>query len=85
MSEEHEPVNIGNPQEITLLELAEMIKKLAGSSSEIVYMPLPTDDPKVRKPDTSKAEKLLNWKAEVPLEQGLRKTMEYFRKKLGLK
>jgi len=85
MSEEHEPVNIGNPQEITLLELAEMIKKLAGSSSEIVYMPLPTDDPKVRRPDTSKAEKLLNWKAEVPLEQGLRKTMEYFRKKLGLK
>lgn len=85
MSEEHEPVNIGNPQEITLLELAEMIKKLAGSTSEIVYMPLPTDDPKVRRPDTSKAEKLLNWKAEVPLEQGLRKTMEYFRKKLGLK
>lgn len=84
MSEEHEPVNIGNPHEVTLLELAELIKKLAGSTSEITYMPLPVDDPKVRRPDTAKAEKVLGWKAQVSLEEGLRRTMEYFRRKLGL-
>lgn len=84
MSEEHEPVNIGNPHEVTLLELAELIKKLAGSTSEITYMPLPTDDPKVRRPDTTKAEKILGWKAQVSLEEGLKKTMVYFRRKLGL-
>jgi dTDP-glucose 4,6-dehydratase len=84
LSEEHNPVNIGNPHEVTLLELAELIKKLAGSTSEIVYRPLPTDDPKVRRPDTSKAESLLGWKAQIPLEEGLKRTMEYFRRKLGL-
>lgn len=85
LSEEHNPVNIGNPHEVTLLELAELIKKLAGSTSEIVYRPLPADDPKVRRPDTSKAESLLGWKAQIPLEEGLKRTMEYFRRKLGLK
>ena len=84
MSEEHDPVNIGNPHEVTLIELAELIKKLAGSTSEITYMPLPVDDPKVRRPDTSRAEKVLGWKAQVSLEEGLRRTMEYFRRKLGL-
>jgi len=84
LSEEHNPVNIGNPHEVTLLELAELIKKLAGSTSEIVYRPLPADDPKVRRPDTSKAESLLGWKAQIPLEEGLKRTMEYFRRKLGL-
>lgn len=80
LSNEHEPVNIGNPHEITVLKLAEIIKKLAASKSKIVFEPLPVDDPKVRRPDTARAEKILNWKAKVPLEEGLKKTMEYFRK-----
>ena len=84
LSEEHEPVNIGNPHEVTLLELAELIKKITGSTSEIVYRPLPIDDPKVRRPDTSKAERILGWKAKVSLEDGLKRTMGYFRRKLGL-
>jgi dTDP-glucose 4,6-dehydratase len=72
----HDPVNIGNPDEFTLLELAEIIKELTGSSSEIVFEALPVDDPKQRQPDISLARKLLGWSPEVPLREGLRRTIE---------
>lgn len=79
MSNEYLPVNIGNPSEITMNELAKIIIKLTGSKSKIVYKPLPEDDPKRRKPDISKAVKILKWKPEVELEDGLNKTIEYFK------
>jgi dTDP-glucose 4,6-dehydratase len=82
MSGVNEPVNLGNPHEMTVFALAETIKDLTGSSSKIVNKPLPEDDPKVRQPDISKAEKHLGWKANVGLKEGLEKTIEYFRKKL---
>jgi len=72
------PINIGNPGEFTILELAEKIIKLTGSKSKIIKEPLPTDDPKQRKPDISKAKKFLNWEPSVNLEEGLKKTIEYF-------
>jgi dTDP-glucose 4,6-dehydratase len=83
MSDEHEPVNIGNPQEITLLEFAQRVKALAGAKSEIVFQPLPVDDPKRRCPDISKAKRLLNWEPKVGLDEGLRLTLDYFRKQLA--
>jgi dTDP-glucose 4,6-dehydratase len=73
------PVNLGNPHEVTVLELAETIIRLAGSKSLIEYRELPVDDPKQRRPDITRAKKLLGWKPEVPLEDGLRRTLEYFR------
>ncbi|MDD5136421.1 MAG: SDR family oxidoreductase [Candidatus Omnitrophica bacterium] len=79
MSREDEPVNIGNPNEITLLKLARIILKLTDSKSRIVYKPLPVDDPKVRRPDISKAKKILRWKPKVDLDEGLVKTVDYFR------
>jgi len=82
MSGVNEPVNLGNPHEMTVFALAETIKDLTGSSSKIVNKPLPEDDPKVRQPDISKAQKHLGWKANVSLKEGLEKTIEYFRKKL---
>ncbi len=72
----HNPVNIGNPDEFTLLELAEIIKELTGSSSEIVYEALPVDDPKQRKPDITLARELLEWSPEVSLREGLERTLE---------
>ena len=78
----NEPVNIGNPHEISLLELAQTIKRLSGSKSKIVFRPLPEDDPKVRKPDITKARKFLKWTPKVNLEEGLKKTISYFRRKL---
>jgi len=72
----HEPVNIGNPDEFTLLELAETIKELTGSSSEIVYEALPTDDPKQRKPDITLARDLLGWSPDVSLREGLQRTID---------
>jgi len=72
------PINIGNPGEFTILELAEKIIKLTGSKSKIIKEPLPADDPKQRKPDISKAKKFLNWEPSVNLEEGLKKTIEYF-------
>lgn len=74
------PVNIGNPQEITILEFAEEILKLTGSSSRLVFKELPHDDPKVRQPDISKAKDLLKWDAKIDRSTGLRLTLEYFRK-----
>ncbi len=74
-----DPVNIGNPAEMTVLEFAREIIRLTGSRSEITYRPLPEDDPKVRQPDISLARKLLGWEPRVPLEEGLRRTIAYFR------
>ena len=85
MSDQNLPVNIGNPREMTVLELAETIKKMTGSSSLIEYKPLPVDDPKVRQPDISLAREKLGWEPRVELEEGLGGTVEYFRKKLGLR
>lgn len=79
MSNESSPVNIGNPAEMTLLELAERIKKLTKSKSKLVYRPLPEDDPKVRQPDIRRAKTILKWAPRVGLDEGLRKTISYFR------
>ncbi|OFX13712.1 MAG: NAD-dependent dehydratase [Armatimonadetes bacterium RBG_16_58_9] len=75
-----EPINIGNPDEITVLEFAEMVKRLTNSSSEIEFLPLPTDDPHKRRPDITKARRLLDWEPKVSLEEGLKATIEYIRK-----
>lgn len=76
----NEPVNIGNPDEITILELAKKIIELTSSKNKIVYKPLPADDPKVRRPDITKAKEKLNWQPKVNLEEGLKKTIAWFRK-----
>lgn len=81
-SELNDPVNIGNPHELTIKEIAETIIRMTGSSSRLVYQPLPTDDPKVRKPDITRARTLLGWEPKVSLEDGLAKTLEYFRTKV---
>lgn len=73
------PVNIGNPGEFTIRQLAELIIKLTGSSSRLVFQPLPSDDPLQRKPVIDLAEKELEWKPTVPLEEGLQRTIEYFK------
>jgi dTDP-glucose 4,6-dehydratase len=74
-----DPVNIGNPVEMTVLEFARRILEITGSRSEIAFEPLPTDDPKIRQPDISRARALLGWEPKVPLELGLERTVEYFR------
>ena len=76
----NEPVNIGNPREMTLLELARQIIRMSGSRSEVVFRPLPTDDPKVRQPDITKARRLLGWEPKVEVEDGLRRTIDWCRK-----
>jgi dTDP-glucose 4,6-dehydratase len=80
-SNERYPVNLGNPQEMTILEFAERIVKLTHSASTIVREPLPEDDPKQRKPDIAKANRILGWEPTVPLEDGLQHTADYFRRK----
>ena len=75
-------MNLGNPKEMTILEFAERICELTGSSSPIVRRPLPEDDPRQRQPDISKAKRLLNWEPLVPLDEGLKQTTEYFRRKV---
>ncbi len=79
LSDETEPVNIGNPDETTILEFAREIKELTGAESEIVFEPLPEDDPQIRQPNIAKAKALLNWEPVVERREGLRRTMEYFR------
>ena len=79
MSEESQPTNIGNPSEMTVLQFAEAIKKLTGSTAPIEFRPLPEDDPKVRRPDITKARTLLGWEPVVPLEEGIGRTIDYFR------
>jgi len=75
----HLPINIGNPQEMTILELAESIKKICNSSSKIVYHDLPIDDPLVRRPDITKAKKILNWEPKINFDEGIQKTIEWFK------
>jgi dTDP-glucose 4,6-dehydratase len=75
-SGEHDPVNIGNPDEYTLLQLAEAVIEVTGASSELVYEALPVDDPKVRQPDITRARDLLGWEPKVPLHDGLRRTID---------
>lgn len=75
----NQPVNLGNPQEITLNELAEIIKKLTRTKSKIVYRPLPVDDPKIRRPEISLAEKKLHWKPHTEIKEGLEKTIQWFK------
>ncbi len=77
------PINLGNPHEVTMLELAEMIVRLSGSQSEIVFRDLPVDDPKQRQPDITRAGQMLGWQPEVGLEDGLRRTLEYFQSVLA--
>jgi len=79
LSEERYPVNLGNPSEMTILEFAEHIRRMTGSKSEIVFRDLPEDDPKQRQPDITKARTLLGWEPRVPLDEGLRETVAYFR------
>jgi len=81
-SDEHEPVNLGNPDEMSLLELAQVIIELTGSSSEIVFEALPVDDPQVRQPDITRARELLGWEPEVDIRDGLALTIEHYRKVL---
>ena len=81
-ADHHLPVNIGNPHEMTVLEFAKKIIELTHSKSAIVYKPLPEDDPQVRQPDISKARKILGWEPKVKLEEGLSKTIDYFRSKV---
>ena len=77
------PVNLGNPREMSILDFAQTIIRLTGSTSKIVFLPLPVDDPKVRQPDIGLARRLLDWEPQVELEDGLRETIGYFRDKLG--
>ena len=77
------PVNIGNPDELTVLELAKMIKKISSSKSRIVFKPLPQDDPKVRRPDIALAKSRLKWFPQVRLEKGLKETLKYFKATLS--
>lgn len=79
----NEPVNVGNPHELTIEEIARTIIRMTGSASQLVYRPLPVDDPKVRQPDITRARTLLGWEPRVDLEHGLEQTIAYFRKKLG--
>ena len=80
----NDPVNIGNPQEMTIESIAQLIIKMTGSKSRLVYRPLPTDDPKVRQPDITKARTVLGWEPKVSLEEGLHHTLSYFKQKLGV-
>jgi len=82
-SDEHLPVNIGNPHEFTILECAKLVLKVTGSKSRICYEPLPQDDPKQRRPDITKARQLLGWQPKIDLETGLRLSLDYFKKAIA--
>jgi dTDP-glucose 4,6-dehydratase len=83
LSAEHDPINIGNPVEMTIKQIAETIIRMTGAKSRIIYKPLPTDDPKQRRPDITRARTLLQWEPKVQLEEGLVRTIDYFRTKVG--
>ncbi|MHB0999440.1 MAG: UDP-glucuronic acid decarboxylase family protein [Armatimonadota bacterium] len=85
LSDEHLPVNIGNPEEFTILQFAETVIRLTGSKSEIVFATIPTDDPRRRKPDISKAQRLLGWNPSINLEEGLAKTIDWFKSRVAPK
>jgi dTDP-glucose 4,6-dehydratase len=76
-----EPVNLGNPREMTLLDLAKQVLRLSGSRSEIQFTPLPVDDPKVRRPDITRARTLLGWEPAVDVDEGLRDTLDWYRRR----
>lgn len=78
----HDPTNIGNPEELSVLEIARKVQELVGAKAPIEFKPLPADDPKVRRPDITRARKLLEWEPKVGLDEGLRRTIEYFRNRL---
>ena len=82
-SEEREPVNLGNPDEVTILDFAREILELTGSKSQLVFRPLPQDDPRVRQPDITKARQRLGWEPRISRREGLRRTIEYFQKKIA--
>ena len=82
-SEVHEPVNIGNPNEMSLLEMAKLIIELTESRSEVVFEALPVDDPQVRQPDIARARDLLGWEPEIDVREGIRRTIEHYTKILG--
>ncbi len=82
MSDFHEPVNIGNPREMTIKQFADEIIRLIGANSKIEYKPLPEDDPKVRQPDIGRAKKILGWEPKVEFDEGIRKTIDYFQDRL---
>ena len=82
MSDFHEPVNIGNPTEMTIKQFAEEIIRITGTTACIEYRPLPVDDPKVRQPDITRARKILNWEPRVAFEQGIKDAIDFFRDKL---
>jgi dTDP-glucose 4,6-dehydratase len=82
-TDEHDPVNLGNPGEFTIAELAEIVLELCGSSSTLVHETLPTDDPTHRQPDITRAIELLGWRPEVSLREGLVPTIDYFRRRLS--
>ncbi len=84
LSDFHEPVNIGNPAEMTILDFAQKILVLTGATAQIVFKPLPVDDPRVRQPDITRAKRLLGWQPKVDFESGVRETIGYFKQKLGL-
>jgi UDP-glucuronate decarboxylase len=79
----HDPVNLGNPSEFTIKELAEEVKRICGSKVEIKYLPLPQDDPRQRKPDITRAQQLLGWTPTIPLREGLEKTVTYFAERMN--
>jgi len=83
-SKVNEPVNIGNPHELSIADMAHLIIKMTGSKSRVVFKPLPTDDPQVRKPDITRARTLLSWEPKVELAEGLTSTIDYFRKKMEI-
>lgn len=82
MSDFHEPVNIGNPREMTIREFGEEIRRITGTKSQIEHKPLPVDDPKVRQPDITRARKVLGWEPKVDFDKGIRQTIEFFRDKV---
>ncbi|MCZ6660729.1 MAG: SDR family oxidoreductase [bacterium] len=83
VSDFNEPVNLGNPQEISILELANMVNHLSGGSSPIVQKPLPVDDPKVRRPEITRAKTLLDWKPQIDIEEGLKRTIHFYKEQMG--
>jgi dTDP-glucose 4,6-dehydratase len=84
LSNINQPINIGNPNEVSILDFAREILSLTGSKGGIVFKPLPENDPKIRRPDITKAKKLLNWEPKVSREEGIKRVLEYFKKELGL-